>query len=465
MNRRSLLEASRWLLLITLVAASWLWGGTRPWTQAVIAHMLLIDSGIFLLGLVILGRFPRIPRITLGAVMLILTMGWLISLNSYPGPGGIRILLPKIQGIHVGWPAFLDRNLSLHAMLLVSGLLGAFCIACDLSANREWRMFFWKAIALNGFGIVILGLAQRFTNAPSIYWNVYEYTGPTFFAVYRYHANAGSFMNLVIPLLVALAVLSVMQKWWQAERVLWITGALLSCAAAFINASRAANVIAIFLLLIGAGWVILIALRSRRSPLNGRNLVILMAAVVMLLVVLIQSFGTEMTSNRWRSFQGLAWNHDRMLTYRVICGHLLPKTGIFGVGPGNFEGAFAAVVEARDLPVRGRWDLAHNDYLQALVEWGWVGFICWIIVIGGGFLNALRIAWSRDSSLDSKALGIAGTLALGGVLLHAAIDFPLQIPSIQLCVVLICGLSYGHPVEGIVRKRKSFRKAEPLPIQ
>lgn len=452
-----LVEVSRWFLILCMMAASWLWGGTRPWTQDLIAQMLLIDSGVFFLGLVVMGRWPRLPMAVLASILLLLALGWLAAINSYPGPGGIRILLPKIPSHVAEFPAFLDRNLSLRAMELMTGLLGAFCISCDLSANRGWRMLLWKAIALNGFGIVCLGLIQRFTNAPSIYWNIYENTGPTFFAVYRYHANAGAFINLVGPVLAALAVLSVVLKWSQVERVLWISGALFCSAAAFINASRASNLIALLLLLSGAGWIRLRSRGDGRSYVSGRRLLILCVSISLLLVILILSFGTDMALLRWRSFHGLSWNQDRMLTYRVICEHLIPRSGFFGVGPGNFESAFATVVQAGDLPVRGRWDLAHNDYLQTLVEWGWLGFACWLVIMGGGFFKALRIAWNHDSSLDSQALGIAGTLALGGVFLHAAMDFPLQIPSIKLCAMLMCALVWGQPIEGMLRARKGSK--------
>ena len=446
------------MLLITLVAASWLWGGTRPWTQDLIAQMLLIDTGIFLTGLFILGRFPRIPRIAVISILILLALGWLASFNAYQGPGGMRILLSIIPGHLVGWPAFLDRNQSLHAMPFITGILGAFCIACDLSANRDWRMFFWKSIALNGFGIVILGLVQRFTHAPAIYWDIYENTGPTFFAVFRYHANAGAFINLITPILVGMAVLSVVLKWSQIERVLWITGALFSGASAFINASRAANFIALLLILMGVVWILLCLLATRKSGVSGRQLVILLLSTGLVLGLLILSFGTEMSFLRWKAFQGISWEQDRMLTYRIIIEHLIPKSGFFGVGPGNFEGAFAAVVEAGDLPVRGRWDLAHNDYLQTLSEWGWLGFACWSVLVGGGFLKAVRIAWVRNSSLESKAMGMAGTLALGGLLLHAAIDFPLQITSIQLCAVVMCGLFLGQPNERVVSFRKKSKR-------
>jgi integrase/recombinase XerD len=54
--------------------------------------------------------------------------------------------------------------------------------------------------------MVVLGVAQRFTDAPGIFWSPYRYVGETFFATFRYHANAGAYINLVLPFIVALAV-------------------------------------------------------------------------------------------------------------------------------------------------------------------------------------------------------------------------------------------------------------------
>ena len=452
-QRFRLVEPTRWLLLGIIVPAFWLWGGTRPWTQDLIAQFLLADLIIFCIALVLLKRMPRISSMALGAMLVVLAQGWLLSWNSYPGPGGLRVLLNSTPGIIPWFPAFIDRGQSIRSMVLMTGLLGAFCISSDLSANRTWFMRLWKFTAFLGFSIVILGLAQRFTNAPAIFWNVYENDGPYFFSVFRYHANAGAFINLIIPLMAPLAVLSVILKWGQMERVLWITGTLTTCAAAFVNASRAAMAVTLILLFLGGSWLWILSIRPG-SRLDQRILLILMTAGVAVLLVLSLSFGMDQALSRWSSFGGIALNADRTLTYRVIIEHLIPRTGLFGIGPGNFDAAFGSLVQARDLPVRGHWDMAHNDYLQALVEWGWLGTICWGTMLGGALLNGFRMARHQASPLENRALGFGGSIALTGLLLHACVDFPLQITSIQLSVALLCGMLWGCTPNDQARKRK-----------
>jgi O-antigen ligase len=192
--------------------------------------------------------------------------------------------------------------------------------------------------------------------------------------------------------------------------------------------------------------------------MDKRTLLLLMAAGVAILLVLSLSFGMDQALTRWSSFRGIALNADRTLTYRVIIEHMIPRTGLFGIGPGNFEAAFASLVEAGDLKVLGRWDMAHNDYLQELVEWGWLGMICWATILGGALLRALRMIWDQAIPLEKKALGFGGSIALTGVLLHACVDFPLQITSIQLCVALLCGMLWGCLSGEKARKRKRVSK-------
>jgi hypothetical protein len=94
------------------------------------------------------------------------------------------------------------------------------------------------------------------------------------------------------------------------------------------------------------------------------------------------------------------------------------------------------------LAFRGRWDKAHNDHLQTIVEWGWVGYALWMILLLGALLKGALLT-GRRQPLTSRILGISGTISLLGVLLHAIVDFPLQIPSIQLCTALIAGMLWG----------------------
>jgi len=303
--------------------------------------------------------------------------------------------------------------------------------------------------------MVVLGIVQRLTGAQAIYWNLSEYHGGFFFSVFRYHANAGAFMNLVLPMTAGLAVRAAWKRDFTGA-VLWTASTLLTMAAAFVNVSRAAEAVTLLLVVLMA---LFLGIRFRRrvpgSPLAW------IAAFSIILVILLSVFGIKKTMGRWQQgvplaalSEGAFFEQDRGLTYRSIVQHLIPRTGLWGSGPGTFEPSFASVIREDSLAVKGRWDFAHNDYLQTLAEWG---FIPSLALLGLGFCavwRGFRLWYSLRTGASSSLLGLCGSIALLGVLLHALVDFPLQIPSISLFSSVIAGLLLGIPE---VEDQRAFR--------
>jgi O-antigen ligase len=440
---QGLVECARWFLLFIIVAAVVLWGTTRPWTMNLIARALLLDLFVFITGLVLIGRKPRLVLWMISPLTGILLMGWLMALNAFPGPGGLRILLERVPG-HVSWlPASIDHGISIQTMILVSGLLGAMCISCDLASNRIWLLRLWRTTALTGAGMVFLGLAQRWTHAKAIYWNLYENAGEYFFGVYRYHANAGALINLTLPLLAGLSLLSIFDSRRVSGRPLWITATLATIAGSFVNVSRASYAITI---LLSIAIIIAVAHRfSRKNPAQYLAKISITSFVALaILIPVTLSFGIEKSLYRWThpGSRSAFFGWDRIRTSQAIVQSLLPRSIFWGSGPGTFEQSFAAVNSQRDSPVAGRWDMAHNDYLQTLAEWGVIGSVFWAFLLGGGIVIALK-RFRSGTSLTMDVFNGAGILALGGVLIHALVDFPLQIASIQLFTSCLTGALWG----------------------
>jgi O-antigen ligase len=425
-----------------------LWGGTRPWTGELIARVLSLASLCFLASLVLPGSRTHLDRKAVACVLLILIPGWIMTLIGYIASGGVTGPLDALCSRFPLVPASVNGSISLTAMILASGMLGTLLICVDMAYSRTWRMRLWITLCLTGAGMVILGIVQRLTGAQAIYWNLSEYHGGYFFSVFRYHANAGAFMNLVFPMMAGLAA----RDLWKREffsGVLWSASLLLTVAAAFVNVSRAAE--AVTLILVVATALFLARRLHRRIP--GSSLAWI-AAFVVLSVVLVSSFGIKKTLGRWEQGLPLAllqkgdfFEKDRGLTYRSVAFHLLPRTGFWGSGPGTFESCFASVIKEDALPVKGRWDLAHNDYLQTLSEWGVIPFLSFVVLLCGAVARGFLL-WHRPDGFSTALLGLCGALSLSGVLLHAWGDFPLQIPSIQLFTSVIAGLLLGTPTAG-----------------
>jgi O-antigen ligase len=110
------------------------------------------------------------------------------------------------------------------------------------------------------------------------------------------------------------------------------------------------------------------------------------------------------------------------------------------------------------------WSQVHNDYLQWAFEWGWLGGAMWVVLLVGGFAMAVRAAGRGGLSFFDATLAACAAFALGGLMLHATVDFPLQVLGLQMYAGVYLGLGWGSgrwPVE--VREPRTA-EGPPVPV-
>lgn len=443
------LAAARCFLLANVVIAAWLYGGTREWAREWVSWLLLANTVLFILGTGTRLRLPRIPLPAALALGFLLLQGWLMTWNSRRHfIEAAQVFVDRDQPCP-NWPGFMDAALVTPSIIFTTGLLGAFCMACDMSANRIWRVRLWITLAGTGLSIVILGLAQRLTDAPSIFWNLNENLGWTFFGVFRYHANAGSFINLVLPLITGLAVEAYFRKRAGMSRAFWTFAALITAAAGFVNVSRAANVLCALLLACMGVCIAVAAARRLRLSRPWRHW-LLATGIIGLTAFLAFSFGIEKTLSRWEmgSWQILRGDAGRAEAYEIMIHSAIPAAGLWGFGPGTFEGMFNIHRSQLGSKLEGRWDKGHSDALQTLMDWGWAGAAAWILILIGGLASGLRTTLrDTENDFDRSILTAACIFSLTGMVLHALVDFPMQIASLQLFTMLVAGILWGEENE------------------
>jgi len=168
-------------------------------------------------------------------------------------------------------------------------------------------------------------------------------------------------------------------------------------------------------------------------------------AILLSLIALAQAAHFEQPLNRWQSASERIPNDARWLASRVAM-RALPESGFFGSGPGTFRAIFPAYNAGSANPVPGIWRFLHEDYLQTLMEWGWLGSALWGLLFFGGIIVAIR-SYQRYARTEwtprRRVLQPLVIIALIGVALHAVVDFPLQIESIQLYAATYLGLCWG----------------------
>lgn len=443
-----LVDLPRWGLLGLLVLAPWIYGSTRPEGKFFLTAGLLVVLGLFLLSLLARLRLPKINIVSAILTGLLLLQGWIMVLNPKQKFEPAIFAYIHLPGAIPWLPGVVDQAIAASQLLLVTGLIGAFWIASDLATSERWRTRVWWTMSLTGVSLVALGLTQRVTGARAIFWDPVADTGTTFFATYRYHGNAGAFLNLVLPLIAAQALLAFTRRSSHAGMAFWSIATLMVAAGVFINVSKAAMGIATLILLVLACQ----QLKQREFGTRPKAKWAVTGAVgVLLFSGLLWAFGFGDSINRWVEFATSDVDRSRWMVDETIIRYALPASGWWGFGPGTFQITFPFFTQQLGDRVAGIWQNAHQDYLQALMEWGYLGGMAWGALFFAGVGMAIaRLRRHRSWNNELRLLSWACVLSICGLLLHGLVDFPcrsLPFSSMLRC----CSVSSGicpSPVAG-----------------
>ena len=439
--------ASRWIFFGALFYAPWWYGATTSTGIQTTNWILLATLVLWILELLISRRRPQCPWLLgLLASVLICVGGWM-AFNARSMYDSEFSLFVPLRNFAPSFTGSVDYAISAAWIFRAALLLGTMLFVSDLSQSNRWLLRLWYVIGLAGGSIAFLGLLQKATGAQMIFWQPPpppEFGVTTFFATYFYHGNAGAFLNLVWPLSAGLVIREFISRSHPGMRALWIIVFILTIAGVLANTSRMAQLVALVLLvMIGLhfGPVLLRKLSgAQKSVAIGGAL-----AIVLALIAVAQATHLEQPLNRWQSLGERIPDDARWQASRMAL-RALPDAGLLGFGPGTFRVVFPAYKVGSGNPVPGTWRFLHEDYLQTVLEWGWLGSSLWALLFFGGIAVAIRNYKTyarREWTPRRRMLQPLALVALLGVALHALVDFPLQIESIQLYVATYLGICWG----------------------
>ena len=458
-----------WLLLAMLVFSPWAFGTTQPWS------VWVMNLSGYMLGLLLCIKLfiryrlghkpvrwgqstddsPRPPRCSLtyllGMISLLLLAYCMVSaLNARADYDPARLTIKYRE--YLKWlPHSYDRvatfGVAFHYLAW----------ACSFWALRDWllgmtpeegriarsspqssgalpavparlRLLLW-ILVVNGTLLGIEGIIQRLEGSGTLLFLVKPRVNPDAdaqFGPFAYRSNAAQYLNLIWP--VALGF------WWWLQR----TGTkhsrhrashlLLLCAAVIaacpiISTSRAGALTSIALLVVAVGVLI----SGKRT--DG------LAKLAVLGV-----FCLALAGGAWLGWQSL---NPRLAElgegYRVR--ELMYKTAriiadenpVFGTGPGTFEHVFQLYRQSLD----EYWPAQlHNDWLELLLTFGWVGFAMILAALGLVIAHGFR---SEGSPTSRRFIWLVW-LALAGCLLQARWDFPFRVYSVVFLFLALCAV-------------------------
>jgi len=456
------------LILAALIYAPLALGSIPPPLLLVLEGLLALATLFWAADALLHRTRPRVPLLLCVCCGWLLLQGWGMAWNAHSAYTVLGTILPVLSPLP-GAPGAIERTLAIHAMLSLTAILATLIVVTDLAQDPVWRTRLLWAMAWTGTIFSGFGLVQNAGLVHFVADRMNPYEG-SYFSTYNYHANAGAFLNLVLPAIGALLFVALAEKHPRRQRLL--LGGLFGCCliAALVNTSRGAQAITV-VMLIGLGiWV---GLRlARGEGRRARKARLALAGVCFACLVggglLVPHLGRVV--QKWEQLpQVLTGDSGRMQVW-PIAASMARQSGPFGQGPGAFKlllprsplltNAFYSrwIIQ---MPVPGgptsMWSQAHEDYLQTLIEFGWLGSLAAGMILFGGIACVWR-AVLRDRVRPSNLVYVGVLSALLAVALHATFDFPLQLVSLQLYVATYLGIAWAT----FPSYKVPTRESEPL---
>ena len=453
-------QIAGWLLVLALVIAPWAWGTVKPIGLFVAEITLALACICWLLAMVAPAYRPRLPRLLVVCVVLLLLQGWFMTINAHRTYNTVTHRFSPAHPPMPLLPGATDQIMAAGAMVHVTAVLLALLMMCDFAQFPPWRMGLWKALAITGASIAGYGLGAK----AGIFSPMFTVPGDqaSVFGSFVYHGVAGAYLNLAIPAQIGLALLYFGQSRRKAGGLFWAATAIITIIGVMVNISRGAALIFVGELTV---LTVLVIWNFRhdarfRAALTGWKWVLLTAACLLLLGV---EYAVWHNLPRWEKFHGdfALHGNSRLLAWRVGWG-MVTTHPLFGSGPGSFKIRFPLshhmiqalyshwIVSFYNPGHRiSRWSYISNDYLQTLIQWGTAGFILWGVLVLGALRPMRRLANpDATASLYSadNLLICCARVALLGVFIHALFDYPLEITALELDTAFFLALHWAQQV-------------------
>jgi O-antigen ligase len=333
----------------------------------------------------------------------------------------------------------IDPDDTASAIIRLLAYAGIFWLAVQLCWPRRRAETLFLALSFAAFAYSAYGLIEEFSGAKMVLWfnktAYFDSVTSTFINRNNYAAYDG--LGLIcasgmiikeLALLVSrqpsrraelLALLEALAGW----RGLLVLGWVVSCAALAMSDSRG-GVVSTF-----AGLLALVAAVGVSRTLQRRYVLIIAGSVLAAGVIVSSLSGAQLVE---RLAETDLSQEGRPLVYALLRRQIAEAPWL-GTGYGTFEEAFRPI---QSEAIKGRWDRAHNTYLENAFELGIPAALLLTLSGAALFIRCLAGLRARHRDAIYPAIGIGASVLLA---CHSLVDFSLQIPAITATYALIMG--------------------------
>ena len=443
----------------TVLSPVWL-GSNFPFVWAVHAVLFGLALALYAASGIGSARAWPVPfrrlRVPLAAFAVALVWA---ALQTIPGvPDVVRAPVWGEASAALGRPLAgaisVDPEAGRMALLWAATAATVFIFAVQLGRAPDRARIITYVVAVAGGLIALYGLAVYFDGNKSVVWapkHAYrDALTATFVNKNNYGAFAGLGVICTFGLLLARlphgAPYRTRRRRWsllvRGASVLLLGAALAGqTAALLLAASRAATAATVL------GILVVLLLWVMRVPAWRRPLLVAFGLAALGILVFASSWSELLTSRLPNVDQDLG-SRLAVAARTLAAIRAAPWTGY---GLGAFQQAFSAFRDS-SVSTQGRWEYAHNDWLEALMALGIpAGLMLWLVFGWIGY-RCVSGALHRGRDAIYPAVG-AGVCAL--TFAHTLVDFTMQIQGYAFPFLAIVGVGVAQSWSSRSAPRKS----------
>jgi O-antigen ligase len=313
----------------------------------------------------------------------------------------------------------------------------AYGVICFLISQTLFRTTHVKRLTailgVYGTCLALFAVVQSLASNGSIYWLRTPRFGGWFYGPYVNHNHYAGLMEMLVPIPLVFAFTR-----YAHGRMRWAAAAAAAFMAATIFLSGSRGGMTAFAAQIGIFIWLLFRERTRN------RVALLMGGFLLIVLLSIAWIGGDEVSSRIATVTG---HHRSQLTTDIRSKiyadsvRMFAKRPILGWGLSTFEYAYP---QFRSFYVNSSVNAAHNDYLQALVETGALGFTFMFWFVIAAVRAAVRKLRNWPSDVNG-AVAVAALLGISGILVHSLVDFNMQVPANAIFFYVLCTLAAMQP--------------------
>jgi O-antigen ligase len=432
------------LLVALLIFTPLAFATVQTWAISVMEFTCLLMVAVWLIGVALSGGGLRF-RFPLGMPMIV--FAGLVFLQLVPHFIGEKVALAGPLS-RVGTVNFFATKTAFIKLLCYIGLY--ICLVNTLTSRQQITRVLIAVIVI-GFGIALLGLLQRISRTDKVFWFIQVRADRRrFMAAFINENHFAGYMELIIPITIAFMLrhlLRIGETGWRGvlasedlhKAMLLAFLAIMMIVALAVSESRGGLVG-----FLGSLLAIAILLLCRQLHRRRTWVIVVLLSVSLLMLVWIG------TSGLWKTWGTLGnipadSSFKRRMEVNQDTWRASKDYPIWGSGLGTFETVFPVYGTLGYARRSGRIGLlrttphAEDDYVQTLLETGWVGLLTCLV----GLVLFLKIAIKtyltrRRRSISMPAMGACASIF--AMLVHSTCDFNMRIDANVFLLVTIVAM-------------------------